>query len=263
MTPPGPNWIGWDEVAPIRATAALPQMDWDAAVDLIDAQDPANGIIQLCPQNGARILQPLDLAQVERLRERHPRRRFRLHANHRLTSLPPLFYDASTVDRHWSSCFKPLSTLHRRLGADVYSLHAGRVSCATLLELARGVSRLERLFKCPVAVEGMYPSSRERFHVDSVEGYRWLLESGLAMAIDVSHLHIVHSQAGSFDKGLLEALLQSERCLEVHLSHNDGRRDLHLPLPFEPPWWWTTVREAKAVRPNLVVLCESSSSALT
>lgn len=257
MTPPGPDWFGWNEVAPIRATAALSQMDWDTAVDHIDAQDPTDGIIQLCPQNGARTRQPLDVAQVERLLIRFPLRRFRLHGNHRLSRLPAVFYDASTVDRHWAFCFKPLSALHRTLGADLYSLHAGRVACSSRLELVKGVCRLERLFNCSVAVEGMYPSSRDRFHVDCAEGYRWLLESGLAMAIDLSHLHIVHTQTGGFDKGLLEALLQSERCLEVHLSHNDGRRDLHMPLPSVPPWWWASLREAKAARPNLVVFCES------
>lgn len=258
MTPPGPDWHGWNEVAPIRATAALPQLDWDAAVNLIDAQDPAVGIIQLCPQNGACIRQPFDMAQVERLRQRHPQRRFRLHANHRLARLPALYYDASTVERHWSTCFEPLAVLHRELGADAYSLHAGRTRFTSRLELVRGVSRLEQLFGCPVAIEGMYPSSRERFHVDSVEGYRWLLESGMAMAIDVSHVHIVQCQEGGFDQGLLDALLQSERCLEVHLSHNNGRRDLHFPLPAEPPWWWASVCQAKEARPSLVVLCEST-----
>ena len=257
MHAPGPAWTDWDAVAPIRATAALPLLDWDTAVARIDAEDPVDGVIQLCPQNGARARLAMDVEQVERLRQRYPQRRFRLHANHRLARLPALFYDASTVDRHWSSCFAPLAALHRRLGADVYSLHAGRADYADRAALVRGVARLEQLFAGPVAVEGMYPSQRERFHVDSSEGYRWLLQSGLAMAIDVSHVHIVRTQEGGFDEGLLDALLQSERCVEVHLSHNDGRLDQHRSLPVEPPWWWPAVRRARAVRPDLAVLCES------
>jgi hypothetical protein len=254
---PERDWNGWEAVAPIRATAALLRMTLEDAVKVIDAEDPKGGLIQLCPQNGASERTPLDLPLIERLKFRYPGRRFRLHANHRIIRAPAIKYDASTVDAHWSMCFRPLAELNRALDGDVYSLHAGRQCNSSRTGLVRDVIRLERLFGCPVAVEGMYPTHRDDFHVADSEGYRWLLSSGLSTAIDVSHLHIVRTREGGFDEGLLDALLQSERCLEIHLSHNNGRSDLHAPLPPEPPWWWNSVRRAVAARPNLPVLCES------
>lgn len=257
MKAPGPSWVDWSTVAAVRATAALPRLSWAEAVQTIDAEDTPTGLIQLCPQNGARARTPLTTGLLDQLRARHPRRRFRLHANHRLHQAPAIAYDASTVAAHWDSCFEPLARLHRHLEADVYSLHAGRCSQASRTELARGVARLETLFGSPVAVEGLYPSRREALHISTSEGYRWLLDSGLFMAIDLSHLHIVRTVEGDFDLGLLDALLQSGRCLEVHLSHNNGRADQHRDLSAAPPWWWEAVVRAVRERPGLPVLCES------
>ena len=250
--PAARTWRGWADVRPQPATAAWPGVDWASAVQRLERGDTR--VVQICPQSA----QVLDAAVVDDLRRRWPRRRWRLHANLKLWDQRPVFYDASTVRAHFESCFVPLARLSRRLGADAYSLHAGRVEYASRDQLLANVARLEDCFGCPVAIEGMYPSRRSRFHVADSEGYRWLLESGAAMAIDVSHLHIVRAAEGGLDPGLVAALLESERCLEVHLSHNNGRADQHRPLPDAPPWWWAAVRRAVAARPDLVVFCESN-----
>ncbi|MDG1481735.1 MAG: hypothetical protein P8R54_19225 [Myxococcota bacterium] len=246
------GWPGWSMVSPQPATAAWPGVDWETAVAQLAG--PATHTVQLCPQSQ----QVLDETVVDRLKARWPTRRWRLHANPKLWDLPPIFYDASTVSAHLDSCFEPLARLSARLGADVYSLHAGRTQNASRAELLDNVARLEERFGCTVAVEGMYPDRRGCFHVADSEGYQWLLESGVAMAIDVSHLHIVRCTESGFDEGLLEALLESDRCVEVHLSHNNGRADQHRRLPAAPPWWWSAVCQARARRPELVVFAESN-----
>ena len=245
------DWPGWAAVAPQPATAACPGVDWSTAVAQLET--PTTHTVQLCPQSR----QVLSEVVIDRLKARWPGHRWRLHANPKLWELPPIFYDASTVQGHLASCFQPLARLSQRLGADLYSLHAGRTQHATRAQLQANVARLEDLFGHSVAVEGMYPDRRGQYHVADSEGYRWLLESGMAMAIDVSHLHIVRTAEAGFDEGLLEALLESDRCVEVHLSHNNGRADQHRALPAAPPWWWAAVRQARSRRPDLVVFSES------
>lgn len=247
-----PHWPGWNAVSPQPATAAWPGLSWPEAVArLVDANTHT---VQICPQSR----QILDDDVIIGLQQDWPGLRWRLHANPRLWAQRPMFYDASTVAAHFDDCFRPLAEKSQALGADAYTLHAGREEYASRDQLLANVARLEDLFGCPVAIEGMYPSRRDRFHVADSAGYRWLLESGAPMAIDVSHLHIVRAAEGGLDPGLLDALLGSEQCIEVHLSHNNGRADQHRPLPPEPPWWWPAVQRACERRPELMVFCESN-----
>ena len=62
---------------------------------------------------------------------------------------------------------------------------------------------------------------------------------------------------GGFDEGLLAALVESDRCREVHVSHNSGLADEHRALPVVAPWWWGALVSACRDRPDLVVFCES------
>lgn len=52
---------------------------------------------------------------------------------------------------------------------------------------------------------------------------------GLALAVDVSHLHI-QREHGLVGDATLARILDYDRIAEVHVSANDGRRDLHRPL---------------------------------
>ncbi len=197
------SWSGWTTVGPQPATAAWPGLDWVSAVDKLTTPD--THMVQICPQSR----QNLNPAVVDELKERWPDHRWRLHANIKLWDLRPVFYDASTVQKHFDDCFVPLAQLSNRLGADLYSLHVGRLTHASPEQLIDNVARLEDLFGHAVAVEGMYPCRKNNFHVADSDGYRWLLDTGLPMAIDVSHLHIVRRFEDDFDDGLLDALLQS------------------------------------------------------
>jgi hypothetical protein len=257
MRIPSFGWEGWDDVAPIRATAAFPRLDLKDAVRVIDAEGPNFKPIQLCPQNGSFNRSTLYDQINEINRSQASKRAFYLHGNHRLICAPSIYYDASTVESHWRTCFEPLSRLCKELACPVYSLHAGRKRHCSPIEIIRNVVKLERLFDCAIAIEGMYPSLHGEFHISSSEEYEWLLSSGVSMAIDVSHLNIVRAYEGEFDESLLDKLLQSERCLEIHISHNNGKNDCHAELPSTPPWWWGAVRRAVSARPGLPVFCES------
>ena len=58
---------------------------------------------------------------------------------------------------------------------------------------------------------------------------RRAMEAGVALAVDVSHLH-VQRQAGVLDDATLARLLDYDRVAEVHVSDNDGTADQHRPL---------------------------------
>ena len=55
------------------------------------------------------------------------------------------------------------------------------------------------------------------------------MDRGLALAVDVSHLHIQRTQ-GCLGERTLARVLDYDRIAEIHVSANDGRRDQHRPL---------------------------------
>lgn len=59
--------------------------------------------------------------------------------------------------------------------------------------------------------------------------------SGLRLAVDISHLHIQRTR-GNLRDATLAQLLDYPRIEEVHVSHNLGRVDSHLPLQAGTPW---------------------------
>jgi hypothetical protein len=61
------------------------------------------------------------------------------------------------------------------------------------------------------------------------------MSSGLRLAIDISHLHIQRVR-GDLREATLNKLLAYSRIEEVHVSHNLGRADSHLPLCEDTPW---------------------------
>lgn len=203
------------------------------------AADPVFGPIscdrvQICPQN---CIACLDENEVGRLRENWPSTRFRLHANVKVLRRHRSGAHLSALPGH-RAYFSKLARISRLLEADAYVLHAGlRRECSleTLFSYAR---QLEDLFEIPVGIEGMYPVAGDRYLISSWDEYRQLYESGVSYAVDLSHLNILATQTGRIDRDLVEAMVSSPRCLEVHVSHNDGVRDSHLPLdPKNLPWW--------------------------
>lgn len=63
------------------------------------------------------------------------------------------------------------------------------------------------------------------------------MKSGAAFVVDLSHWQIVARSEGEARMDLLEELLAHPRCIEIHLSDNDSRRDNHQKLIRKPFWF--------------------------
>ncbi|MBQ1764199.1 MAG: hypothetical protein IIZ92_15015, partial [Aquincola sp.] len=207
--------------------------------------------VQLVPQS----VDVLDESLAAMLVSTWPATQFRLHANVRVLARHRSA-DLCTFarDLDW---FQAAARVHRVLGADVYSAHAGLRRHATLIELFDNARRCADLFGCRLAIEGQYPIAGDNPHpflVSSWAEYRSLLESSLPYALDLSHLNILAQRSGHRDDALVADLLASPACLEVHVSDNDGRADTHRVLVREP-WWWPLVR---FIQPGAVVFSEGN-----
>ncbi|MBU9363498.1 hypothetical protein [Burkholderia multivorans] len=188
--------------------------------------------VQLCPQNRG-ILTP-DLA--EHLRGQFPQTRFRLHANVRVLPERHLadWADWKPDDPYWQA----LATCSRSLDAPAYTAHAGRRDRCTLTTLFDNVRQATGLFGCPVGIEGHYPTRGNPYLISDWEEYRALFDSGIPYALDLSHLNIVASRTRRCEQTLIREMLACERCIEVHLSGNNGTGDEHRVLE-QAPWWWS------------------------
>lgn len=187
--------------------------------------------VQICPQNIGQFT--LDMARE--VRRALPDTRWRLHANVRVHGAHRMLDIADwPMARDY---FFDLSRLSKALDAPAYSAHAGRRQSATLAQVFRYSRELEDLFGVPVGIEGHYPALGNYWLISSWAEYRALLESGVRYALDLSHLHILATKTGVWEWNLVREMLACERCIEVHLSANDGHADQHLPLT-ERPWWF-------------------------
>ena len=193
----------------------------------------STGHIQLCPQHHGRLTDIL----ADTLRERWPETQFRLHANVRV-GLTHHRWDASSQHPEAWPYFERLAQLSQRLHAPAYTLHAGSRVTASLDSLPGFIARLSDLFGIPVGIEGLYPNPGNTHLIATWAEYQWLLESGMPYAIDLSHLNIVATRLRCIETMLVQELLSSPCCIEVHLSGNDGRRDRHERLCNDRPWWW-------------------------
>lgn len=222
--------------------AAYPGQEFHAAASAALRSTPSEPLLgalgfsetQLCPQN--RGILTVDYAQG--LREMFPAVRFRLHANVRVQETRKI---RDLVDwRRDVPYFQALAEVSRCLEAPAYTAHAGRRDQGNLDDVLDAARRAQDLFECPVGVEGHYPTEGDTFLVSSWQEYRELFESGVPYVVDLSHLHIVACQSGVYDLALLRDMLACDRCLEVHLSDNDGAKDQHRVLA-SAPWWWAAL----------------------
>ncbi|PLZ02397.1 hypothetical protein CY652_11760 [Burkholderia sp. WAC0059] len=204
--------------------------------------------VQLVPQTFG----PLDEERVDALRCAFPSTQFRLHANVRVLQRHRIA-DLSTfdVDLDW---FKQAARISRRLDAPAYSAHAGCRHHATLDQVLDNARRCTDLFCCPVAVEGLYPDRHGKQLVSTWNEYRVVFESGVPYAIDLSHLNIVAHREGRED-GLVADMLACDRCLEIHVSGNDGTGDWH-QVCSEPPWWYPLLLAGR--NPGAVIFSEGN-----
>jgi len=205
--------------------------------------------IELCPQHHG----PLSAALAEQLRAEYPQTVFRLHANVRVGSVHPR-YDASSCGDAVDDYFRELADRHRRLAAPCYSLHAGYRESCSLEAMADRVRWLSALFRCRVGIEGLYYTRGNAYLLSTWQEYRWLYEStDLDYVIDLSHLNILVKREGMADMELVTSMLADARCLEVHVSTNDGYRDSHRPVDSSGVWWW---RLLDKIHPSATVFSE-------
>ena len=238
-------------------TAQFPGYSFQAACTLI-AAGVTEGFglvqmdhVQLCPQAP----DVVDEACIHLLRQQYPKTQFRLHANVRVDDTLRVL-DASRYSKSTRWYYERLAQLSLLLEANGYSLHAGYRQDASLRQMKANVLTIQTFFPCDVIVEGMYPDQRKDWLVKTWSEYRWLMESGLFYAIDLSHLNILQKRSRQVDIGLVRALLLHSNCKEVHLSHNYGNQDSHLQLKtkaYKESWWREVWLQTMAERSQLGV----------
>jgi len=213
--------------------------------------DVSTAEIQLCPQNPGW----LSDKACEELAAEFQNTRFRLHANAPVQKRHRML-DASTFSTDTHDYYRDLAERSRRLGARAYSLHAGYAENCDLPTMIDNIHRLQDLFgpDCTVAVEGLYPNSHRPQLMDSWQAYEAVMRSGIAMAIDCSHLNIVARKQRTCDTTLLNELVTAPNTVEVHISDNNGANDAHAVLE-QAPWWWEAIKQ---VQPHTVVFTEAN-----
>lgn len=196
--------------------------------------------VQLVPQ----CFGLLDEAVIDGLMQALPNSRLRLHASVRVQRTGEVVDLIAFDDRR--AWFDQAARLSRRLRAPAYSAHPGRREQGTLHDLVDHARRCADLFDCPVAIEGQYPTragAGRELLVSNWADYRFLFDSGVPYALDLSHVNILAQRTGAVELGLLSEMLGCERCLEVHVSDNDGSRDEHR-ICESWPWWYSLLLEA-------------------
>lgn len=233
-------------VIPQLSLAAFPGVRYQAAMDLMSEPVHERQLgqlgtahVQIVPQL---CRERLTDGIVEAMLARFAGTQFRLHANVRVSEKHLLRADLSTA-HFYADYFRELARLSRLMGAPSYTAHAGRREYGSFVDVLDNSRRLADVFGCPVGIEGHYPTPREpnANHVDSWQGYRDVFESDAPYVLDMSHLNIVATFERRQESTMVAEMLACERCIEVHLSANDGRGDQHDVLDCEP-WWWSQLR---------------------
>lgn len=234
--------------------ASLPGMSvFEAMGNLVNKPivDPVLGEIklnhvQICPQNRNLINDSL-IADIHSF---FPETNFRLHANVQVLNRRIISdwvnYDTDT--EYWDA----LILANNQLCGSGYSAHAGLKRHGSLNHMFDNVRRAQDRFQMPIAIEGMYPNRSQHYHISNWVGYRNLLDSQLNYALDLSHLYIVSTLCGGWESSLVQEMLSSEQCIEVHLSANDGQMDSHQMLTEQPVWW----SDLDYANPNAVIFYE-------
>ncbi|OCX67980.1 hypothetical protein A6M27_10290 [Acidithiobacillus thiooxidans] len=186
--------------------------------------------VQICPQNYKGGV--MGLARLQALQTAYPNTQFRFHANVRILE-KGCQYDLGTADQFPEYTEKLVESLDY-LGQP-YSLHAAENGrpLASQIKVAKQLSAQAGV---PVAIEGLYPGHRNNTLATWADWER-LLEMEASYALDFSHMNIILSQSGGpVPVKLMEDLLASPNCLEIHFSGNNGERDSHQVCQ-DDEWW--------------------------
>jgi len=196
--------------------------------------------VQLCPQHVGYI----DEGLIDNLMAQYPETQFRLHASPKMRGQGRTIVFASNASQNKEYMIRAMN-MTRTMKSDGYSIHAGRREHLDMEGLLQEAKRIQE--KAPdirMAVEGLYPDRRSQWLVSTWSEYEQLADSGLGFALDLSHLNIVVKREGRQDK-LVENMAALPNCVEIHVSHNNGRADTHKPVPAsETPWWMSALQKA-------------------
>lgn len=203
--------------------------------------------VQLCPQNWGVLHEELALELASTYKDTQ----FRLHANVRVLAERYVFdlADWDSTHPYW----KQLSCISKIIQAPAYTAHAGLRKNGSLKSVIEASKAAEELFCCPVGIEGHYPAKQDPYLFSSWEEYRLLYESGANYVIDLSHLNIVAHFYNRREMTLLQEMINCDRCLEIHVSGNDGKRDQHTQL-LDLPWWISLLDYAN---PKAIIFSEA------
>ena len=212
-----------------RITAGVSEGVWGAL---------SHDHIQLCPQNPTHLSEQV----VENLRNTYTSSQLRLHANARVLERHVL-WDVSTFNNDTRHYYQALADRMLRLGAKVFSVHAGYVRNCSSEQFWERLKRLRddvdtfTQGQVEVAVEGLYPCAQRPQHIGTWNEYEQLLHTQIPFALDLSHLKIVGFREKTWNNDLVLEMMASPLCVEIHVSDNDGRSDRHSTVQTHPQWW--------------------------
>lgn len=188
------------------------------------------GVIQLCPQNRAHI----DEATIDELRDHFPDKEIRFHANVQMEETKCIVdvIDFDPGRLYW----KRMKDMIRYAGCKAYSAHAGLRKNGTMNQLIDKHKSMMDFLDIPVAIEGHYPAKRNPYLASTWMEWIMMYESGLPFVVDLSHAQIIAHYYKDEALDLMQAMVSSERCLEVHVSGNDSVSDQHRPMRGDE-WW--------------------------
>ena len=212
-------------------TANYPGFSYSKAISFALKLNTNAAHMQLCPQQIDYITE--DFARL--IQEKYSIQ-FRCHANTKFYEKLFIF-DASSdlkLEDNLNYVYK-LKTINNILKSPLYSYHAGKREIS-LLKMKDNVLFLQDFLDVPVAVEGLYPNQGNTWLLNSWTEYEWLLNSGLNMAIDLSHIQIIAKNENYINIDLIRELLISEKCLEVHISSNNLIHDNHRIIKGDEFW---------------------------
>lgn len=246
------------------ATACFPGTTIDIALKFLHKYNPIDycidswnfSNIQICPQH----IGKLSVDTFERIIDRYPKIKFRLHANVRLEEkLRP--FDAGFSLSENISYIKKLKKIQKILNSKVYSYHAPMHQNKEFSQIFYNVLTLQDYLQIPVALEGLYSNfkNKEWLWNNPYYAYNKIYKEKIFFALDLSHLNICYYQSDEQTKlniiKLTEDMIQSPYCLEIHISANDGKNDTHKNI--SESIWWIDILNRTEINPNCVIFCES------
>ena len=197
--------------------------------------------VQLCPQSFGCVNDGLLVS----LKEKYPNTKFQLHSNVRIIHGKEPVHGSSSGK--WVDVYlQELIRLTKITGCGIYSIHSGYEDEMSLQDMFSNVRKMNSDCDITIAIEGLYPERNREALVRNWDQYQQLLDADIPYAIDLSHLNIV-AKAEGHRFYLVQKLLASYNCKEVHLSSNHGRLDSHLPFTKEKhEWWWPLLEYCQA-----------------